>query len=104
MVNRVASALESGNHLLVQAGTGTGKSLGYLVPALATKRRVLVSTATKGLQAQLFDKDIPRVTSAVKKLTGRDVSAALVKGRSNYLCLERLHSDEVHQDPLEEGL
>jgi ATP-dependent DNA helicase DinG len=91
MVRRIAQALEDDAHLLVQAGTGTGKSVGYLVPALARRRRVLVSTATKALQAQLLDKDLPRVADAVQRATGRTVTYAVAKGRRNYLCLERLH-------------
>ncbi|MCW2723154.1 MAG: DinG family ATP-dependent helicase YoaA [Frankiales bacterium] len=94
MVRAVAEALQTGDHLLVQAGTGTGKSLGYLVPALAVRRRVLVATATKALQAQLVEKDLPRVVEAVRRRTGREVTFALAKGRRNYLCLERVHGDD----------
>lgn len=90
MVREIARALDAGEHLLIQAGTGTGKSVGYLVPALARPRRVLVSTATKALQAQLIDKDLPRVADAVRRVTGRTVTYAVAKGRRNYLCLERL--------------
>ena len=93
MVREVAHAISSGRHLLVQAGTGTGKSVGYLVPALAAPRKVLVSTATKGLQAQLVEKDLPRVVAAVKEQTGREITYAVAKGRRNYLCLERVHGD-----------
>ncbi|HWH29084.1 MAG TPA: ATP-dependent DNA helicase, partial [Mycobacteriales bacterium] len=91
MVRRVAAAMDAGEHLLVQAGTGTGKSVGYLVPAVARRRRVVVSTATKALQAQLVDKDLPRVAEAVQRRTGRAVTLAVAKGRRNYLCLERLN-------------
>ena len=93
MVREVAQAVAAGRHLLVQAGTGTGKSVGYLVPALAAPRKVLVSTATKGLQAQLVEKDLPRVVEAVREQTGREVTYAVAKGRRNYLCLERVHGD-----------
>ena len=91
MVEAVANALGSREHLLVQAGTGTGKSLGYLVPALASGRRVVVSTATKTLQAQLVDKDLPRLVAALAPVLGRTPGYALAKGRSNYLCLQQAH-------------
>jgi ATP-dependent DNA helicase DinG len=99
MVRRIAQALEDDTHLLVQAGTGTGKSVGYLVPTLARRRRVLVSTATKALQAQLLDKDLPRVADAVHRVTGRTVTYAVAKGRRNYLCLERLHGGGDAPEP-----
>ncbi len=89
MVSAVAQALASGEHLLVQAGTGTGKSLGYLVPALASGKRVVVATATKALQAQLVDKDLPRLTRALAPVLGRTPTYALAKGRSNYFCLQQ---------------
>lgn len=83
----VARALAEGRHLLVEAGTGTGKSLAYLLPALASGRRVVVSTATKALQAQLVANDLPAAAAAL----GRDVRVAVVKGRQNYLCRRALH-------------
>jgi ATP-dependent DNA helicase DinG len=89
MVSAVAQALASGEHLLVQAGTGTGKSLGYLVPALASGERVVVATATKALQAQLVDKDLPRLARALTPVLGRTPTYALAKGRSNYFCLQQ---------------
>jgi len=89
MVSAVAQALASGEHLLVQAGTGTGKSLGYLVPALASGKRVVVATATKALQAQLVDKDLPRLARALTPVLGRTPTYALAKGRSNYFCLQQ---------------
>ena len=89
MVSAVATALSSGEHLLVQAGTGTGKSLGYLVPALASGKRVVVATATKALQAQLVDKDLPRLVRALAPVLGRTPTYALAKGRSNYFCLQQ---------------
>ena len=89
MVSAVAQALASGEHLLVQAGTGTGKSLGYLVPALASGKRVVVATATKALQAQLVDKDLPRLARALEPVLGRTPTWALAKGRSNYFCLQQ---------------
>ncbi|WP_322937844.1 ATP-dependent DNA helicase [Nocardioides bizhenqiangii] len=77
-------------HLLVQAGTGTGKSLGYLVPALHHNKRVVVATATLALQHQLVERDLPRLTKAVEGRTGVDTSYAVLKGRSNYACLHRI--------------
>jgi hypothetical protein len=70
MVAAVATALGTSEHLLVQAGTGTGKSLGYLVPALTSGKRVVVATATKALQAQLVDKDLPRLVDALSGVLG----------------------------------
>ena len=82
----VAEALAEGRHLLAEAGTGTGKSLAYLVPALASGRRVVVATATKALQEQLLTKDVPFAAAAL----GREVNVAVLKGRQNYLCRSRL--------------
>jgi ATP-dependent DNA helicase DinG len=98
MVRQVAEAVQDDRHLLVQAGTGTGKSIGYLTGVLASRRRVLVSTATKALQNQLVDKDLPRVAAAVKKRGKRQVTFAVAKGRRNYLCLERVHGVEDPDD------
>jgi ATP-dependent DNA helicase DinG len=83
----VESALASGRHLLAEAGTGTGKSLAYLVPALDSGQRVVVSTATKALQEQLLTKDVPAAAAAL----GREVDVAVLKGRQNYLCRHALH-------------
>jgi ATP-dependent DNA helicase DinG len=94
MVRQVAQALQDDRHLLVQAGTGTGKSIAYLVGALVVRRRVLVSTATKSLQNQLVDKDLPRVAAAVQRRSQRTVLFAVAKGRRNYLCLERVHGSD----------
>ena len=85
MAQLVAGAIESGRHLVVQAGTGTGKTLAYLVPAIASGRRVVVATATKALQDQLAVKDLPLLAGAFP-----DMTWAVLKGRSNYLCLQRL--------------
>jgi ATP-dependent DNA helicase DinG len=94
MAAAVESAIGSGEHLLVQAGTGTGKSLAYLVPALVhaveTGKPVVVSTATLALQAQVIDRDLPRLAAAVAPLLGRRPTYALVKGRRNYLCKHKL--------------
>jgi ATP-dependent DNA helicase DinG len=88
----VAQALEGEEHLLAQAGTGTGKSLGYLIPALASGRRVVVSTATKALQDQLLTKDVPLAAEAL----GRRVRVALLKGRQNYLCRKRVDAAQLN--------
>lgn len=86
MAAAVASAIEDQGQLIIEAGTGTGKTLAYLVPALLSGRKILVSTGTKALQEQLFGKDLP-LARAVLELP---VSVALLKGRANYLCLHRL--------------
>jgi ATP-dependent DNA helicase DinG len=90
MAAAVSRAFVDDTHLLVQAGTGTGKSLGYLVPALLHDSRVVVATATLALQHQLVERDIPRLVEAVGKLPGVDASYAVLKGRSNYACLHRI--------------
>ena len=90
MAEAVTSAMVERRHLLVQAGTGTGKSLGYLVPALLHDRRVVVATATLALQHQLVERDLPRLVEAVKDSDGIDTSYAVLKGRSNYACLHRI--------------
>ncbi len=95
MAAEVARTIDSGEHLLVQAGTGTGKSLGYLAPALAAlsenpEGRVVIATATLALQAQLANKDIPAAVAACEKVTGKVIRHAVVKGRSNYACLLRV--------------
>jgi ATP-dependent DNA helicase DinG len=90
MAEAVAAAMESGQHLLVQAGTGTGKSLGYLVPALLHHDRVVVATATLALQHQLVERDIPALVEAAKDVLGEDATYAVLKGRSNYACLHRV--------------
>ncbi|MEU5159899.1 ATP-dependent DNA helicase [Streptomyces sp. NPDC020875] len=102
MAEAVAEAVEDGSHLLVQAGTGTGKSLGYLVPSLAHGERVVIATATLALQRQLVERDLPRTVDALHPLLRRRPEFAMLKGRSNYLCLHRLH-EGVPQDD-EEGL
>ena len=85
MAAAVASTIESGGTLLVEAGTGTGKTLAYLIPAILSRKRVLVSTGTKNLQEQIFFKDLP----ALRQALGVPFTATLMKGRSNYLCLHR---------------
>ena len=102
MAEEIVRAFEEKRHLLVEAGTGTGKTLAYLVPAIAaalsTKKRVVISTGTKNLQEQLMEKDIPFLQNVLPK----KFSAAYMKGRSNYACLYRISKAE-HQ-PILEGL
>ncbi len=86
MCEAVAEAMDSGRHLVVAAGTGTGKSLAYLVPLVLGQGPTVVATATKTLQDQLVDKDLPQLAEAL----GQPVRFAVLKGRSNYLCLQRL--------------
>ena len=86
MTAAVADAITEKRHLVVQAGTGTGKSLAYLIPALESRRRVVIATATKALQDQLADRELPLLASHFE----RPVSWAVLKGRSNYLCRQRL--------------
>ncbi|WP_329066582.1 ATP-dependent DNA helicase [Amycolatopsis sp. NBC_01480] len=94
MADAVGRAIRTGEHLAVQAGTGTGKSLAYLVPAIRhaveKEATVVVSTATIALQRQLVDRDLPRLAKALKKPLGREPTFAILKGRRNYLCLHRL--------------
>ncbi|MFN8196376.1 MAG: ATP-dependent DNA helicase [Nocardioidaceae bacterium] len=90
MAEGVATAFADGRHLLVQAGTGTGKSLAYLVPALLHDERVVVATATLALQHQLVERDIPRLVEAINDQPDLDTSFAVLKGRSNYACLHRI--------------
>ncbi|MFJ3712750.1 ATP-dependent DNA helicase [Streptomyces sp. NPDC090053] len=102
MAEAVADAVDDNAHLLVQAGTGTGKSLGYLVPALAHGERVVVATATLALQRQLVERDLPRTVDALHPLLRRKPQFAMLKGRSNYLCLHRLHEGVPQEE--EDGL
>src|ERR1017187_4401615 len=86
MATAVARSIAGQRHLVVQAGTGTGKSLAYLIPAALSDQRIVVATATKALQDQLAHNDLPLVTEAIE----RDFSFAVLKGRSNYLCRQRV--------------
>jgi ATP-dependent DNA helicase DinG len=109
MAQAVWDAVTDGTHLAVQAGTGTGKSLAYLVPAmqLAADKRgpVVVSTATIALQRQLVDRDLPRLTEALREPLGRTPEFAMLKGRNNYLCLNKLRNGpEDEQDALFDAL
>jgi ATP-dependent DNA helicase DinG len=92
MAAAITEAVATGEHLLVQAGTGTGKSLAYLTPALLVDGPVVISTATLALQSQLIDHDIPRLAEAVAGPLGRRPTYAVLKGRHHYLCLARLES------------
>src|SRR5438876_11034153 len=100
MAAAVGAALEEGEHLLVEAGTGVGKSFAYLLPAIdfavKQKKRIVISTHTISLQEQLIDKDIPLLQSVYPN----EFSAVLVKGRSNYLCRRRLEQTRSRQNYL----
>ena len=98
MVEAIADAITNGRHLVVQAGTGTGKSLAYLIPALASGRTTVIATATKALQDQLADKELPLLSRHM----AMDISWAVLKGRSNYLCMQRL--DEASRSDAQLGL
>ena len=92
----VAHTLASGGTLVAEAGTGTGKTLAYLVPAVLAGRRVLISTGTRTLQDQVFYKDLPALARAL----GRDIHAAYMKGRTNYLCLHRFAAVKAVEESL----
>jgi ATP-dependent DNA helicase DinG len=92
MAEAVADTLEHGGVLLAEAGTGTGKTLAYLVPAILSRQRVLISTGTKNLQEQIYFKDIPALRTAL----GVPFTATCMKGRANYLCLHRLDQLRAH--------
>jgi ATP-dependent DNA helicase DinG len=102
MAEAVERAFDSGEHLAVQAGTGTGKSLAYLVPAIAkaidANEPVVVSTATIALQRQLVDRDLPRLADALAAELPRRPVFALLKGRGNYLCLNKIHNGSAESD------
>ena len=103
MAAHVAQALELQRHLLVQAGTGTGKSLGYLVPALArvgeSDQPIVVATATLALQAQIVNRDIPHLLEALEPRPESQAQVALLKGRNNYLCLHKLEGGYPEDEP-----
>ncbi len=90
MAEEVEAALAENRHLVVEAGTGTGKTLAYLLPVITSGKRVVISTGTKNLQEQLFFKDIP----FLKKNLGRELKVAYMKGRNNYLCRQKLYESE----------
>ncbi|MDQ3733673.1 MAG: ATP-dependent DNA helicase [Actinomycetota bacterium] len=103
MADAVESAMQTGEHLLVQAGTGTGKSLAYLVPglrhAVLNREPVVVSTATLALQAQIVGRDLPVLIEALEPLLGRRPSVALVKGRAHYACRHKLAGGYPADEP-----
>ncbi|MDI2029940.1 ATP-dependent DNA helicase [Saccharopolyspora sp. TS4A08] len=107
MAEAVEHTITTGQHLAVQAGTGTGKSLAYLVPAIrhavADGTTVVVSTATIALQRQLVDRDLPRLSDALAETLGRRPTFAILKGRRNYLCLNRIHGN-APSEPDEDAL
>ena len=86
----VGRALRKNRHLIVQAGTGTGKTLGYLVPAVISGRRIVVSTVTKALQDQLSQNDLPLLAAALNPILNHQLTWTVLKGRSNYLCRQRI--------------
>jgi ATP-dependent DNA helicase DinG len=86
MAELVVAALESGRHAVIEAGTGIGKTFAYLLPVLLLERRAIISTGTHTLQDQLFDRDLPLLGAVV----GRPMEVAVLKGRGNYLCWQRL--------------
>ncbi len=98
MAEAVANALTDRHHLMVQAGTGTGKSLAYIIPPLVHGRKVLVATATLALQRQLVERDLPAVVPALEKVLGREITYAIYKGEGNYICLQKMNSEEPDPD------
>lgn len=98
MAQHVHRALQRGGRLIVEAGTGTGKTFAYLAPALHSSKRVIVSTGTRTLQDQLYHRDLPAIARAL----GRPVRVALLKGRANYLCMHRL--DLAEQQAVARGV
>ena len=98
MAEAVANALTDRHHLMVQAGTGTGKSLAYLVPALVHGKRVLVATATLALQRQLVERDLPRIVPALEKVLQREITYGIYKGVGNYICLQKMNSETSDPD------
>src|SRR5210317_955142 len=99
MAEAVAETIANLDKLVVEAGTGTGKTFAYLLPALQSGRKTIISTGTKALQDQLYHRDLPLIGKAI----GRPVETALLKGRANYLCLERLdHVPDVADSLLDD--
>ncbi len=107
MVNEISSAIKNNEHRIIQAGTGTGKSIGYLVPAavhagMNNVDPIIIATATLALQKQLMDKDLPVIASALQDEYGIDLRYSVLKGRNNYVCLQKLNAPlpETEQDAL----
>jgi ATP-dependent DNA helicase DinG len=100
MAQAVAAVIEDGGTLLAEAGTGTGKTLAYLIPAILSRQRLLVSTGTKNLQEQIFYKDLP----ALKEALGVPFTATVMKGRNNYLCLHRWETYQQSEGSFERAM
>ncbi len=98
MAEAVAETIAELDKLVVEAGTGTGKTFAYLLPAMLSGRKTIISTGTKALQDQLYHRDLPLIGKAV----GRPVTTALLKGRANYLCLERLDHAEATESVIDD--
>lgn len=102
MAQAVEQAIEERRHLIVEAGTGTGKTLAYLMPAIRSGKRVIISTGTKNLQEQLFYKDVPFLEKALFPDGNRALSVCYMKGRNNYLCRKKLY--DLTDQPVLNGL
>ena len=102
MAQAVEQAIEERRHLIVEAGTGTGKTLAYLLPAIRSGKRVIISTGTKNLQEQLFNKDVPFLETALFGESSRRLSVCYMKGRGNYLCRKKLY--DLTGQPVLSGL
>ncbi|NOX67745.1 MAG: ATP-dependent DNA helicase [Gammaproteobacteria bacterium] len=100
MAEAVAEAISGHQHLVVEAGTGTGKTFAYLLPAMMSGKKTIISTGTKALQDQLYHRDLPLLAKAV----GRPITTALLKGRANYLCVQRLEATTVQDAGLADDL
>src|SRR3954462_14464072 len=98
MARAVESALRNREHLIVEAGTGTGKTLAYLIPSILSRKRVVISTGTKNLQEQLFFKDV----AFLQTLFSSPLPVCYMKGRANYLCRQKLY--DVEREPILHGL
>ncbi|HYL97085.1 MAG TPA: DEAD/DEAH box helicase, partial [Terriglobales bacterium] len=102
MAQAVEQALAEKRHLIVEAGTGTGKTLAYMLPVIRTGKRVLISTGTKNLQEQLFYKDVPFLEQALFPEGERKLRVCYMKGRNNYLCRKKLY--DLTGQPVLSGL
>ena len=102
MAQAVEQALEEKRHLIVEAGTGTGKTLAYLLPVIRSGKRVLISTGTKNPQEQLFYKDIPFLEQALYPKGQAKLRVCYMKGRANYLCRKKLY--DLTDQPVLSGL
>ena len=102
MAEAVAQALAEKRHLVVEAGTGTGKTLAYLLPVIRSGKRVIISTGTKTLQEQLFYKDIPFLERALFPAGSGHLKVCYMKGRNNYLCRQKLY--DLREQPILSGL